>query len=345
VKQVGLQNQPFTWETGKYFLVPMRRSYRLMKSIQDPVVAPAGIGFRAGSTQRPLPDVASPGIEHSEDRPDRSNSKGKSRKGNLTMKSLMMAGAALLSLAGTGCVATHKYVAKTISPVESRVTATESKNTDQDKQLADHAKDIDGLSTDLSRTKERVTDADAKAVAAGQSAQRAGERADNAQRAADGAQRSAEGAQTTADRGLQRSDVIEKNMVAMNKFDMTKSVTVLFPVNQAKLNDDAKAELDEIAKMAEGKDRFVIEVQGFTDKTGSPLTNEQLSQARAAAVARYLVNEHKIPVRTINTLGSGYALPVADDKTREGRKQNRRVEVRLFVPQAIQTGSTVASAQ
>jgi outer membrane protein OmpA-like peptidoglycan-associated protein len=261
------------------------------------------------------------------------------------MKSLMMAGAALLSLAGTGCVATHKYVAKTISPVESRVTATESKNTDQDKQLADHAKDIDGLSTDLSRTKERVTDADAKAVAAGQSAQRAGERADNAQRAADGAQRSAEGAQTTADRGLQRSDVIEKNMVAMNKFDMTKSVTVLFPVNQAKLNDDAKAELDEIAKMAEGKDRFVIEVQGFTDKTGSPLTNEQLSQARAAAVARYLVNEHKIPVRTINTLGSGYALPVADDKTREGRKQNRRVEVRLFVPQAIQTGSTVASAQ
>jgi len=261
------------------------------------------------------------------------------------MKSLMMAGAALLSLAGTGCVATHKYVAKTISPVESRVTATEAKNTDQDKQLADHAKDIDGLSTDLSRTKERVTDADAKAVAAGQSAQRAGERADNAQRSADGAQRSAEGAQTTAERGLQRSDVIEKNMVAMNKFDMTKSVTVLFPVNQAKLNDDAKAELDEIAKMAEGKDRFVIEVQGFTDKTGSPLTNEQLSQARAATVARYLVNEHKIPVRTINTLGSGYALPVADDKTREGRKQNRRVEVRLFVPQAIQTGSTVASAQ
>ena len=82
MKHVGLQNQPLTWETGKYFLVPMRRSYRLMNSIQDPVVAPAGIGFRAGSTQRPLTDVASPGIEHSEDRPDRSNSKGKSRKGN-----------------------------------------------------------------------------------------------------------------------------------------------------------------------------------------------------------------------------------------------------------------------
>jgi len=139
--------------------------------------------------------------------------------------------------------------------------------------------------------------------------------------------------------------VIEKNMVAMNKFNMAKSVTVLFPVGQAKLNDDAKAELDEVAKMAEGKDRFVIEVQGFTDKTGSAVTNEQLSQSRADSVARYLANEHKIPVRSITTLGSGYALPVADDKTRDGRKQNRRVEVRLFVPEATTSGNTIASAQ
>lgn len=258
---------------------------------------------------------------------------------------LTMAGAALMSLVGTGCVATHKYVAKTVSPVESRVTATEQKNTDQDKQLADHAKDLDSLTTDLSRTKERVTDADAKAVAAGQSAQRAGERADNAQKAADGAQRSAEGAQTTADRSLRRADVIEKNMVAMNTFQMAKTVTVLFPVNQFKLSDDAKAELDDLAKMTEGKDRYVIEVQGFTDKTGSALGNEQLSQARADSVARYLANEHKIPVRSITTLGSGYALPVADDKTRDGRKQNRRVEVRLYVPESTTSSSTVAAAQ
>ena len=262
---------------------------------------------------------------------------------------LTIAGALMLSLTGVGCVATHKYVAKTISPVESRVTATEQKNTDQDKQIADHSKDIEGLSTDLSRTKERVTDADAKAVAAAQAAQRAGERADNAQRAADGAQSSAEGARTFAERGLQRADQredqIEKNMVAMNKFQVAKSVTVLFPLNQSKLDADAKAELDELARMTEGKDRYIIEVQGFTDKTGSAYTNEQLSQARAVAVSRYLVNEHKIPVRTVTTLGSGYALPVADDKTREGRKQNRRVEVRLFVPEVTQPGNTIAAAQ
>ena len=258
---------------------------------------------------------------------------------------ITMAGALLLSLVGSGCVATHKYVAKTISPVESRVTVTEQKNTEQDKTIGDHSKDIEGLSTDLSRTKERVTDADAKAVAAGQAAQRAGERADNAQRSADGAEKSAAGARTLAERGLQRDDVIEKNMVAMNKFNVAKSVTVLFALNQSKLNDDAKAELDDLAKMTDGKDRYIIEVQGFTDKTGSATANEQLSQARADAVSRYLANEHKIPVRTITTLGSGYALPVADDKTREGRKQNRRVEVRLFVPEATQPSNTIAAAQ
>ena len=260
-------------------------------------------------------------------------------KTNLTM----MAGLMVLSLAGAGC-ATKKYVVKTVSPVEARVTAAEGKNTDQDKQLADHAKDIDSLTTDLSRTKERVTDADAKAVAAGQAAQRSGERADNAQRSADGAQKAADGAQNTANRSLQRADVIEKNMVAMNKFDMVKTVTVLFPLNQSKLDKDAQAELDALAQMTEGKDRYVIEVQGFTDKTGSAIANEQLSQARAASVARYLANEHKIPLRSISKLGSGYALPVADDKTRDGRKQNRRVEVRLWVPEAGSGGSSVAQS-
>jgi len=48
---------------------------------------------------------------------------------------LLTVGALGLSLLGTGCVATHKYVAKTIAPVEQRVSGTEAKNTDQDKQL------------------------------------------------------------------------------------------------------------------------------------------------------------------------------------------------------------------
>jgi outer membrane protein OmpA-like peptidoglycan-associated protein len=245
----------------------------------------------------------------------------------------MMAGALGLVLAGTGC-ATKKYVAKTVSPVEARVSAAEAKDTNQDKQIAtqgqaiaDQKKELDELGTDLSRTKERVTDVDTKATAAGQAAQQANQAAQAANQAAGNAQR-------TADEANQAVARVDRTMTAMNKWDMSTSVTVLFPVGQSKLSKEAKAQLDEFAMKVAPYQRYEIEVQGFTDKTGSATFNDTLSAARADAVARYLANEHKIPLRSIATLGSGYALPVADDKTRDGRKQNRRVEVRLFIPEA-----------
>jgi outer membrane protein OmpA-like peptidoglycan-associated protein len=250
-------------------------------------------------------------------------------------------------LGSSSCIATHKYVAKTVSPVESRVSSTESKNQEQDKQLADHTKaladnqkQIEEVGTDLSRTKERLTDVDSKATAAGQSAQQANQAAAQANQAAGNAQRS-------ADQAAQNVDRVEKTLTtkmdAMNKWDLSTSATVLFPVGQSKLNKDARAQLDDFAAKAAGYQRYQIEVQGFTDKTGPANYNETLSEARAEAVARYLANEHKIPLRSISTLGSGYALPVADDKTRDGRKQNRRVELRLFIPEGG-SGTTTQAA-
>jgi OmpA-OmpF porin, OOP family len=129
---------------------------------------------------------------------------------------------------------------------------------------------------------------------------------------------------------------------AMNTYQMAKSETVLFGVNSWNLTKDEKAKLGEFARAVNGLDRYVIEVQGFTDKTGPASYNETLSQERAQTVARYLTNEEKVPVRSITMLGSGYAQPVADDKTRDGRKQNRRVEIRLFVPEATSAAKTVA---
>jgi outer membrane protein OmpA-like peptidoglycan-associated protein len=257
----------------------------------------------------------------------------------------MFAGALALSLLGTGC-ATKKYVAQQVAPVESHVGAVESKNdsknADQDKTIGEQKEQLAGVDRDLSRTKERLTDTDSKAVAAGQAAASANQAAASANQAAGAAQKAADGARSYAEQSISR---VEKTMDSMNKFQMVKSVTVLFGVNEAKLTADGKRDLDDFARQAGGMQRFAIEVQGFTDKTGTPTVNEALSQARAEEVARYLANEHKIPLRSISTLGSGYALPVADDKTRDGRKQNRRVEVRLFVPEAGSGASTVAQAQ
>jgi OmpA-OmpF porin, OOP family len=264
------------------------------------------------------------------------------------MKNTMIAGSLALGLLGvTGC-ATHKYVAKSIAPVETHVSAVEAKNdaknADQDKVIADQGKQVTELDRDLSRTKERLTDTDSKATAAGQAAQQANQAAQQASQAAGGAQRTADTARSAADQANQGVTRLERTMDAMNKYQMSKSATVLFAVDSAKLTTDGKKDLDDFAKQADGLQRYVIEVQGFTDKTGPASVNEALSQNRAEEVARYLANEHKIPVRSIATLGSGYALPVADDKTREGRKQNRRVEVRLFVPEAGSGSSTVAQA-
>jgi X-X-X-Leu-X-X-Gly heptad repeat protein len=261
----------------------------------------------------------------------------------------MMAGALTLSLLGTGC-ATKKYVAKTVAPVEQRVTGTENKNTEQDKQISSQGTEIQELDRDLSRTKEKVNDTDAKATQAGQAARAADEKAtgarqaaDGAQTAANGAQQAATGARSFAEEGLNR---VDRNMAAMNKFKMIKTEVVLFTVNTDKLSKDAKAELDEFGKQASGLERYVVEVQGFTDKTGDAAYNDVLSERRAQNVARYLTNEHKIPLRSINVLGEGYAQPVADDKTREGRKQNRRVEVKLWVPEnSTEAVASAGSAQ
>lgn len=250
-----------------------------------------------------------------------------------------MGSALALSFIGTGC-ATKKYVAQSVAPVETRVTATEGKNTEQDKTIATQGKEIEDLDSDLSRTKEKLTDVDAKAGAAGAAAKRADDKATQAASAADGAAKAADGARTFAANGLTQ---LSRTVDAMNKYQMAKSETVLFGVNKATLTEDEKGKLGEFAKSVNGIDRYVIEVQGFTDKTGPAVYNEGLSQERAQEVARYLANEYKIPVRSITMLGSGYAQPVADDKTRDGRKQNRRVEVRLFVPEASST-KTVAQA-
>jgi len=255
----------------------------------------------------------------------------------------MIASAVAVSLLGTGC-ATKKYVAQTVAPVESRVTGTEAKNVDQDKQISGQGQQIGEIDRDLSRTKERLTDTDAKAAAAGQAAQLANQRAEGAQKAADETK-------TYAQQGLERADqktdqvqhTLERTIEGVNKFKMETSATVLFDLGQSKLTKEGKEQLDQFAKQVGSHERFVIEVQGFTDKTGTADTNERLSQARAQEVARYLANQHKIPVRNITMLGSGYALPVADDSTRDGRKQNRRVEIRLFIPEAS-VGTSIASA-
>ena len=111
---------------------------------------------------------------------------------------------------------------------------------------------------------------------------------------------------------------------------------VTFKVNSAVLTADAKARLDDLATKALETKGYVIEIAGFTDSTGGVERNRVLSQHRADSVIRYLVENHQIPLRRIITpYGYGKTNPIADNLTREGREQNRRVEVKLLVNKGL----------
>ncbi len=69
--------------------------------------------------------------------------------------------------------------------------------------------------------------------------------------------------------------------VRAGKFKMTKSDSVLFGFNRKSLSDEAKAQLDSVVQSLDGVSRYVVEIQGFTDKTGSAVYNDELSQERA----------------------------------------------------------------
>jgi outer membrane protein OmpA-like peptidoglycan-associated protein len=113
-------------------------------------------------------------------------------------------------------------------------------------------------------------------------------------------------------------------------------LAVNFKVGSAVLSADSKTKLDEIAAKALNAKGYVLEVSGFADTTGSVERNRALSQRRADSVIRYLVENHSIPLRRIVTpYGFGESHPVADNTSRTGRAQNRRVEVKLLVNKGL----------
>jgi len=124
---------------------------------------------------------------------------------------------------------------------------------------------------------------------------------------------------------------------ALDDYDVSDQQTVLFRVNSAVLTPEAKTSLDELAQKALTTKGYVIEVAGFTDSTGSTQKNRMLSQHRADAVVQYLQENFDIPLRRMITpFGYGEAKAAADNTTREGREQNRRVEVKILTSRGIQ---------
>ena len=102
------------------------------------------------------------------------------------------------------------------------------------------------------------------------------------------------------------------------------------------LDPENKTKLDDIATKAMNAKGYVLEVSGFADSNGSIELNQAFESRRADAVIRYLVESHNIPLRRIVTpFGYGETNPVADNESKEGRAQNRRVEIKLLVNKGL----------
>jgi outer membrane protein OmpA-like peptidoglycan-associated protein len=123
---------------------------------------------------------------------------------------------------------------------------------------------------------------------------------------------------------------------ALDDYAVQDSIAVLFKVNSAIISPEDRRALDELAQKAAATKGYVIEIAGFADSTGNTARNRVLSQQRADAVVRYLQENHDIPLRRMITpFGYGDLRPVADNSSEEGRRQNRRVEVKILVSKGI----------
>jgi peptidoglycan-associated lipoprotein len=101
--------------------------------------------------------------------------------------------------------------------------------------------------------------------------------------------------------------------------------SVKFPVDSSKLSPEAQQRLTDFAEKLKTDNRNVyVEIQGHTDSRGSDAANMKLGEARAEAV-RLFMNQHGVPLNRLSTISYGKADSVADNKTRAGRAQNRRV--------------------
>ena len=101
--------------------------------------------------------------------------------------------------------------------------------------------------------------------------------------------------------------------------------SVKFPVDSAKLSPEATQRLADFADKLKTDNRNVyVEIQGHTDARGKDALNQRLGEERAEAV-RLFMNQHGVPLNRMSTISYGKQDPVADNKTKTGRAQNRRV--------------------
>ncbi|CAN5735791.1 hypothetical protein BH24ACI4_BH24ACI4_08870 [soil metagenome] len=212
-----------------------------------------------------------------------------------------------LTLAGTSACASKKFVRGEVGQVNDKVdTLTQTVEETQERTRANEG---------------RIGEVDQRAQAAAQAAD---------QRAAAAGQR-ADTAYTTAEKVNTRADEIEKAAKRLVYEVVLSEDKGNFKFGQATMPDDARTDLDQLVQQLKAEPSGAyIEIEGHTDSTGAPQTNYRLGLERAENVKRYLYEQHQVPLHRMSVISYGEDKPIAPNKTRDGRAQNRRVVIKVL---------------
>ena len=220
--------------------------------------------------------------------------------------------------------------------VEGRGDSSSSITADKIKFSDDALRVADTVNTTVVPVENRLGEAENRVTATEQNAQRLSGQLDELSQVANLAKGGAAAAQETADVAVEGVNKTNDRISSLDDYEVQKTETVNFRVGSWMLSKEAKATLDDIAAQAKTAKGFLIEVRGFASADGGENSNRILSQKRAEAVMHYLAENHDIPLhRIVMPLGYGEAMPVADNSTRDGRKQNRRTEVSILVSKGL----------
>jgi outer membrane protein OmpA-like peptidoglycan-associated protein len=147
---------------------------------------------------------------------------------------------------------------------------------------------------------------------------------------AQAAGQSAESAQQMADAANGRVGVLTNTVANLDNYHPVAETSVKFGFNRDNLTPKAKEALDQLAGTIASTKGYIIALEGSTDSVGSADYNYDLSQRRANSVIQYLASKYNVPAHKIYVIGLGKDKPVETNKTKAGRADNRRVDVRLM---------------
>jgi peptidoglycan-associated lipoprotein len=183
----------------------------------------------------------------------------------------------------------------------------------------------------LEETQERVRQNEQKIGEVDQRAAAANTAAGEAQKSAESANNNASQAAEVGKRADARTASLENETRKLIFETVISEDSGKFKFGAAELPDEAKAAIDQmVSQLKNDKKNVFIEIEGHTDNVGDPKYNERLGEQRAEAVKRYLYEQHQVPLHKMNVISYGETKPAADNKSRDGRAQNRRVVIKVL---------------